>query len=80
MLECIPIIKLLKNDPRYLYVTRVRQPWKGFVKHFILNVLQKISLTESVLQSHVTLTHFNIPVHCFQFQNITLVVFQNGAF
>lgn len=41
MLECIPIIKLLKNDPRYLYVTRVRQPWKGFVKHFILNVLQK---------------------------------------
>lgn len=41
MLECIPIIKLLKNDPRYLYVTRVRQSWKGFVKHFILNVLQK---------------------------------------
>ena len=41
MLECIPIIKLLKNYPRYLYVTRVRQPWKGFVKHFILNVLQK---------------------------------------
>ena len=35
---------------------------------------QKISVTESELQSHVTLMHFMIAVHCFQYQNGTLEV------
>ena len=30
---------------------------------------QKISVTESALQSHATLIIFSIAEHCFQFQN-----------
>ena len=61
-------------------VTGVTQAWKVFVNNFqVLNFgffnQQKISVTERVSQSYVTLIRFMIAVHCFHIQNRTLSSF-----
>ena len=66
----------------------VSQIWKTFSIAKRLNFSknfqtyqQKISLTESAFQSHVTLMiSFMIAVHCFQFQERTLTCFHHGDY